>query len=379
MNIREHLRNLLVVERLPESRAKILAQLAIASGQLGDEEVALQSISEIRRLVDVDLGLASALANMAEGIVRYHQSDLSSAYRLLDRSRVISELAGRAELIAWSRTWCALVDFNELRFDSALAHLDAAVDNGAFVWPSVSARAALVVAGMLQFLSESTVCRKWYAMARQHALRDHDEATMNAALYNDASFRLMKLKLRAVCSGGLDLSEAALVRASIASAENFDAAVGSVSMPWAFSLMRAQLACVTGDYLGARRLFSEWFGALPSDFSDRHAPYLLADDVWCAVNLDQNYDIDEWIESLENLDEGTLAPDDLAVTYMRAAQVLQLKGLDAQAARMRARSTMWMNAHQVICDTYAEQLGARYGLIGDGSKSESQAREDGQR
>jgi len=178
--------------------------------------------------------------------------------------------------------------------------------------------------------------RRWYKVARQHAVTDGDIAMQNVMLYNAAAYSVSHLTL-ADCFQTVDPSELERATLEVASACNLNGALGITHLQSLMPIMQAELLVVKRAWQEAADLIDQNIDALVRDGQQRLQPRLLAQRAWCRVNTGEIASASADVASATTLIDDCADLDDLAVLHFRLATTLDAIG-DSTSAQVHLKS-----------------------------------------
>lgn len=229
----------------------------------------------------------SAWLNLVDGLVGHFVDMRPEARDRILRAHALSSAAGILNVRALSAAWLAHMDYLRLNVPSMARYAAEALRVSIEQQHSVRSRVGLVLAQAYHLSGKLEMALPWYAMARDHAVAEGDDATLSALMHNMAWLRAQRL--RASDCGLADKpsrteGHALLAAEAVAS---FDSLIGSKSLTTLVPVLRAQILTVRKEYGEALAIFeAELIPALKEGMGRLHAD-LLADQAWCRVNVGQ--------------------------------------------------------------------------------------------
>ena len=270
--------------------------------------------------------------NLVDGLVSYFTDTGKAAVDKIMRASALSSAANIAPLRALCLGWLAHTDFAALRVDAMAKNLKEAWQ---LLTPEQSAgvtRLALVMAEALHFADRLDLAMPWYALAKRHANRLGDDATISASMHNMTVMKVANRRQRALraisanSKGGYELQSAK-------STSNYDEQIGATSLTSQLATVRAQVLTLEGEFDSALGIYASIFEPAAAQGMQRFFSTMLSDRAWCHANLGH-------LESALadcRLAEAKLIPetqiDDVATAHSRLAQTYCLLHMTEDAKR----------------------------------------------
>ncbi len=213
---------------------------------------------DARRLIEdlrVDFGAGqnariSAWIMLAEGLVDYFECPGAVAKDRIARSELIAVATRDPELAALACAWKAQVEFEFSEFNAMARSLRKAFDFARPENNEANSRIAINISNCFFLCGDRAAGQKWFMISRDHALREGDQATIDALLYNKAAFSTASLRAKR-CFEVLDRGQVELVRLEVASALNFQKLAGIIAVNHLVLLSEARILLLLEDFEGA--------------------------------------------------------------------------------------------------------------------------------
>ncbi|MCE4557283.1 hypothetical protein [Pelomonas cellulosilytica] len=332
------------VGAMPARAAVLQVQRAILWLRHGREAEAREELDRLhaRTLVHPRIELAAWL-HLAEGLMAYFVGFGGGARDRVRRAQVMARAAGLRSLQALADAWLAQMDFVGRDIDGLICHAQASLaalkpdDHGA------AYRVATALASAWSMAAGEAAAQPWWALARQHAVAEGDDAGLAALLYNQSQQRALRIR-HAALSGEPGEAPAALL--SVESIDRYDDAVGGSARGDLTPLLRAQLLAVQGDHAEAASLLEAQLPAALATGLARLGCSLLADLAWCWANTGEALRARALADqaALEVLaeDQPGCDIDDRATLHARLSQVYAKLGeATLAAAQTEAAAEAW--------------------------------------
>lgn len=262
------------------ARSRLLSRKAGYLARVGRFDEAKQIVAALRKdFGGGHSGRATLWIMLTEGLLQHFEMMGPQALDRLNRALVLGVAMEDAEVISLAAAWKAHIEFETSNFDSMFLSLKTAIENSTDADHEARARIFMVLCDAALLCGDRQRGQRWFLRSRDHALKDGDQASIEALLYNRAAFNLAWLRARR-CFGPLASEELSLVRMEISSARNLQEMTGIVALTHFVHTCDARLLILEGKYeeaierLGALRL-AKPYGAYNFDqtFFDLEVAY----------------------------------------------------------------------------------------------------------
>ena len=232
-------------------RAELLAQRAGYLSRVGRFDEARTIISEVRSSFgNTRDGRATVQVMLAEGLALHFEFLGAETGDRLARAHLLAQAMRDRELTAITSAWRAHLSFEASDWQLTSRFLLQAFQNSEQDNHSALARCALVLFNAFALCGDRRESQYWFMKGRDHALKQGDQATIDALLYSRAAFGAAWL--RAQRSRGLvQPNEIALARREVNSARNLQNLTRVDAHSRYIDLCDARLRTIDGDYQGA--------------------------------------------------------------------------------------------------------------------------------
>lgn len=320
-------------------------RLAIHLARRGEVEAANRTISEVRALGGTALKAEStARANLAEGVASFCVGNLEVAVDKLRRARALGDAANLPQVSRWACAWLAHVEFNMGRVAELRPYAIQLLENAPTDEHWALSRIGSTIAAGLHFANRFDLARPWYEFARQHAVAEGDDLTIDANLHNVAAFRVHNLRLSEVL-GEVDLDELRRADQEFHSSSNYDAMKASQSFRWTIPLIEMQLDLLARRIDVAEGKFAKWIGEFRGVAPERLFVLSVADHALCLAEQDDVVNaVAQSNNALESLPKD-MAVDEMALLSYRRSQIAFLAGNEDLRVQLRADAHDLLDAH----------------------------------
>jgi tetratricopeptide (TPR) repeat protein len=328
---------LLQEESNPVARAELKARRAAYLGRIGSFDEARGLIAELRKVSQLPgYERIGVWAILCEGILEYFNSLNLNSFDRIMRAQRLSVALGDAVLIPVTSAWLTFAESERGRFEemseaAALALRSARTDDHESL-----ARVSATLTYVFLTAGDRESSQFWFEKAHQHAVTAGDQATIEALMYNRASFGLACCRVNA-CYGKLDSAEISAVKLWIQTAKSFHALIGLKSLGALNDLSLARLHMVEGNFADALEALNDLEGRGPFAEKAFGGDVLNLERSFCLAWLGQLDEAKSAYSKIADIEMGALDEDDrLIVASMQVYLAKTLPSLgDEQSAITR--------------------------------------------
>lgn len=229
-------------------QGRALAQKAIYLARVGRFSESRAIIQSLRAMFgDERSGPVTLWIMLAEGLVKHFEALDSSALDRIKRCQLLALAISDQALIAISSAWRAQIefeisDFKAMKESLALATLNTSDEN-----LPARTRTAMILSQAFFLTGNGPRGQAWFIKGRESAIKEGDQASLEALLYNRAAFRLARLRVMR-CFGELEESELRLLRSEVRSVKNFQRLLGLAALTGLVDICAARLHMLEGKY-----------------------------------------------------------------------------------------------------------------------------------
>jgi len=322
-------------------RAELMARRAAYLARVGPLDEASRIIDDLRQTARVPgferLGIWVILC---DGILDHYTNPSDRAQDRIMRAQRLSLAFGDSRLIPITSAWRAFIEFDRGNMEEMVEAAEIAISSSIPTEPESRARVATTLSYAFNCAGDSDEARAWFKTAHHHAVLSGDQATIEALIYNSASFDLANLRV-AFCTRQLEDSEVSANALQITSARSFH------------KLIRAESLERLNDLCAARHLmlaekFDEAASALqaletkgPFSRLNFSQDMLFLEISYCFAKSGQLGLASSWLERVYDREMVILDPDDRMFAAKLLLELSKLGlGFEAEcaaAARLSAR------------------------------------------
>ena len=324
--------NELVTEIDADARAKLLARKAGYLARVGRFAEAKEIVAALREeFADGHSGHATIWIMLTEGLLHHFEKMSPQALDRLNRALLLATAMRNAEVIALAAAWRAHVEFETSNFDAMFRSLNVALDNTTDQDHAARTRIFMVLCDAALLCGDRAQGQTWFLRSRDHALKEGDQASIEALLYNRAAFNLAWLRAQR-CFETLDSKDLSLVRLEISSARNLQEMTGIGALTHFVHICDARLLILEGKYEVAVERLEALRSSTPYGAYNFDQGFLDLEVAYCRYrggDLQQS-------NIVEKLDQETFAHLDVDERLVAAWMVCELLALAPTTERYRS-------------------------------------------
>lgn len=232
----------------PVRKAEWTARIAANLARLGLFDHAQSRIVELRQVYgDGRSGPVTAWIMLAEGLVHLYRDLSPAALDRIARANLLGIAMGYTSFVSVAAAWKAHVEFEMSKFPDMVASLQTAIKNAAAENHDAQTRIAMVLSNSFMHCGDFVNAQHWFMQGRDHAIKNGDQASVEALLYNRAAFGLAWVRLRN-CDVPALPEELHRVRAEIKSSRNLQDLTQITALTNHIHLADARLLILEGKY-----------------------------------------------------------------------------------------------------------------------------------
>jgi tetratricopeptide (TPR) repeat protein len=336
-----------------EHRARKAAYLA----RTGYFQESKDEIAKVRlQFGDGRSGRVTVLIMIAEGLLLHFESLSTSALDRLARGQILAQAGRDQELIALTSAWKAFFEFERSEFEAAARSIGVAITSAANDDHASRLRIAAVLYTAWALSGDSAGAKKQFLRGREHALKEGDQAGLDALLHNKAVFSAARLRAQH-CFEEVEPETVSLLRIEIGSARNLQQLARIRSLSSYIELADARLATVEGRYERSLALLEGLHGTGP--FPKGHFGFEvgLIEQAFCLGKLGR---LDEAIARAEPALHSDLADFDVDDAMVAKWQLAELSKIDSRFGSA-ALQTSKFEAAKVVYLSMTDRISRAFG------------------
>ncbi|MDO8376724.1 MAG: hypothetical protein Q7S91_05965 [Aquabacterium sp.] len=298
----------------PIKRAEIYARIGSYFARTGKFSETRTIIGDLRQQFgDGHSGQATAWIMLTEGLLHLYEHLSPQALYRIKGSQLLGLAMKDASIIAIASAWKAHLEFETSNFDSMVKSLELAIAHSSALDHGAQTRLGMVLTDSFLICGDRQWAQVWFLRSHEHAVKDGDQASIEALQYNRAAFIVARLRVER-CSAEIGNDQLSVARIEIASAKNLQALTRIGAFTNLVHLCDARLLILEQEYSRAIQALESIRGSAPFasyNFSQSFVDLELAFCLLKLGHLDEaisRFDSIDWksIESLD-LDEQLIA------------------------------------------------------------------------
>ena len=302
----------------PVKRAEILARKGSYLARIGRFSDTRAIIADLRqKFGDGRSGHVTAWIMLTEGMLHLFENISPVALDRITRAQALGLAMKDASVIAIASAWKAHLEFETSNFTAMVKSLELAMTYSSEYDHGSQARLAMVLSDSFLICGDRQSAQEWFLRSRDHALKDGDQASVEALLYNRAAFGLARLRAEH-CVTNIDANQLSLARLEIASAKNLQTLIGVGALTNLVYLCEARLLILGGEFSQAIDALNGVRNAQPFASYNFSQSLIDLDVAFCLAQLDR---LDEALEIYKSIEwptfEGLDVDEQLVAAWTR--------------------------------------------------------------
>jgi hypothetical protein len=232
----------------PERKAELLARLAGHLARIGKFESATRVLSDLRKAYsDGRSGRVTVWILLAEGLVHLFLEDQLLALDKFKRVLLLGQAMRYRQVVAVASAWKAHLEFGRSDPSAMTQSLRLSFDSVEADDDDTHTRLAMVLFNSFTTCGDRTQGQKWFLRAHDRAVRNGDQASIEALLYNRATLGVAHLRAEN-CFAEVSSADVSYARSEMESVRNLQQLVLGVSLLNQRDLWFARLLILEGKY-----------------------------------------------------------------------------------------------------------------------------------
>lgn len=302
----------------PIKRAEICARIGSYLARTGKFSETRAIIGDLRRQFgDGHSGQATAWIMLTEGLLHLYENLSPQALDRIKGSQILGLAMKDAAIIAIASAWKAHLEFEVSNFGSMVKSIELAVAYASALDHGAQTRLGMVLCDSFLICGERKCAQVWFLRSHEHAVKDGDQASIEALQYNRAAFIISRLRVER-CSVEIGDDQLAVARFEIASAKNLQALTRVGAFTNLVHLCDARLMILEEDFSRAIEALERIRNVAPFGSHNFSQSFVDLELAFCLLKLGRldealsRYRSIEW-QSIDNLD----IDEQLIATWMR--------------------------------------------------------------
>lgn len=275
-------------------RAEIRARQAGYLARVGEFDKSKAIVGELRKeFGDGRSGRVTVWIIISEALIHHYEKLDLIALDRVTRAQLLSRMMRDKRLEAIASAWRAHIEFDHSKFDEMFVSLQSAIRCAEEGNNDALSRIANIVCKTAMLCGETQLAQSQFLIGREYALRDGDQAGVEALQHNRASFRLARIR-SAKCFGEVEANEIRETRVEIETARSLQNLAGVTALSSYIDLCHARLLVVEGRFVEAIDRLNDLKGVGPFPAESFHYANLDLEIAYCYCatgKLDQAFGI----------------------------------------------------------------------------------------
>jgi hypothetical protein len=272
---------------------------------------------------------------LAEGLLHFCEKLSPLALDRVMRSQTLGLTINDRTIVALASAWKAHLEFETSNFGMMIKSLQTALGNARADDHDANTRTAMVICNSFLVCGDRAAAQDWFLCSRDHALKDGDDSSLEALLYNRAAFSMARLRA-ANCLQHIDQEQLELVRLGISSDTNLQSLIGIGAFTNFIQLCDARLLILENKFELAIESLQAIRGSGPFADYNFNQSFIDLEIAFCLVKLGKTDDARAFFKNVSWDSFETLDIDErLAAAWMHHMMCLENSVFgDANVAKM---------------------------------------------
>jgi tetratricopeptide (TPR) repeat protein len=276
----------LSVEVDPERRAELLARCAAHLARIGRFEEAAKMIGDLRKVfADGRSGRATVWMMLSEGLVHLFREESTQALDRISRAQFLGTAMRYPAIVALASAWKAHIEQSRSEFPKMAQSLRIALENATDDDLDSHTRIGLVLFNSFMICGDRTQAQKWFMRTHDRAVRNGDQASIEALMYNRATLGIADLRAEK-CLGEVPIGSLSTARSEMASVSNLQPMLLGAIFQNYVELWLARLLLLEGRYLDAIERFKSARTMAPNQEDNVDKKFTDLEIAFCLFNAD---------------------------------------------------------------------------------------------
>ena len=264
----KRLENQLLTCSQPLAKAETLARISGHLARIGKFNEASQYVVDLRREHAGDRsGPETVWIMMAEGLIHLYSNLSPLALDRMSRAQILGLSMQYPAAIAMSSAWKAHLEFEGSHFEAMVGSIRVGLQYAKADDHDSQVRIAMVLANAFMICGDRAISQIWFSKARNHAVKNGDQASIEALLYNRTAFGIASIRSSRCIEVAL-ISDLAIARKEVESAINLQEITNAGALTNHIHLWSARLSILEGNFAVAiSKLISARRGAPFADYN----------------------------------------------------------------------------------------------------------------
>lgn len=328
----------------PSERGKLLARKSAYLARIGSFDEAKALVGVLRRdFADSKSSNVTVWIMLTEGLIHYYEKLGIEAHDRIVRAQLLSTAMGDTELAAITSAWRSHLEFERSDFKAMIGSIDSTFKFASPENYAAQTRVSMVLSDCHFLCGDRANGQKWFLRSRDTALKEGDQASIEALLYNKAAFAIAWQRAQS-CFRPVAPEDLSLLRLELASARNLQDIAGINALSHVVHLCEARLLLLEGKYdQGASKLQSIRAAAPYGEYNFNQSMIDL-EIAYCTFRLDpttKRSSVQNWEFDALDIDEQMLAAWMISEIYLGNANAVDA---DAITHRLNEKKKLYSDS-----------------------------------
>lgn len=270
----------------PYERGKLLARKSAYLARIGDFSESKSLVEDLRReFSNSKSSNVTIWIMLTEGLIHYYEKLGTEAHDRIVRAQLLSSAIGDTELAAITSAWRSHLEFERSDYKAMVKSIELAFGFASPENLAAQTRVSMVLSDCYFLCGDRANGQKWFLRSRDTALKEGDQASIEALLYNKAAFSLAYLRAQS-CFGPVAADQLSLLRLELASARNLQDMARIHALSHIVHLCEARLLLLEGKYAEGASKLQAFRDAAPYGKYNFSQSMIDLEIAYCAYRLD---------------------------------------------------------------------------------------------
>jgi hypothetical protein len=244
----ERLQAELVASGDPIRRAELVARIAGYFARIGKFDESRACIADLRAAFGKGQdGRVTIWIMLAEGLLQLFEELSPSALDRISRALLLATATKYGSAIGLLAAWKAHIEFELALYDAAFQSLGLGLSAASADDLDAQTRIAIVLSNLYMLAGDGNSAQAWFLRGHDSAVKNGDQASIEALLYNRVAFRLSDLRAQS-CRGRIVVAEVTAMRVEVESAKNLQELTRVAALTNHIRLVAARLSLLEGKF-----------------------------------------------------------------------------------------------------------------------------------
>ena len=314
----------------PFERGKLLARKSAYLARIGDFPESKALVEDLRReFANTKSSNVTVWIMLTEGLIHYYEKLSTEAHDRIIRAQLLSTAIGDTELAAITSAWRSHLEFERSDYRAMVKSIELTFGFASTENLAARTRVSMVLSDCYFLCGDRVNGQKWFLRGRDTALKEGDQASIEALLYNKAAFSLAYQRAQS-CFAPASADQLSLLRLELASARNLQDMAHINALSHIVHLCEARLLLLEGKYDEGAAKLQAIRDATPYGEYNFHQSMIDLEIAYCAYRLDptaKRPPAPSWEFDALDVDEQLLAAWMMSEIYVNGADTADVDAI----------------------------------------------------